>query len=123
MPYTQPRKLSVADPDHVAGLVAQRLLRVLRAGPGGSRWSAEAGKRDRAPHRSAGGGGDGVVRDEAVVARMQELIQAYRTDPTAAETLQELAGLRRVLAQLWLDVEPLQLQTLDQTSVGAVTRA
>ena len=62
-------------------------------------------------------------RDEAVVARMQELIQAYRTDPTAAETLQELAGLRRVLTQLWLDVEPVQLQTLDQTAVGAVTRA
>ena len=28
-----------------------------------------------------------------------------------------------MLAQLWLDVEPVQLQTLDQTSVGAVTRA
>ena len=62
-------------------------------------------------------------RDEAVVARMQELIQAYSADPTSTDTLEELAGLRRVLAQLWLDVEPVQLQTLDQTTVGAVTRA
>ena len=28
-----------------------------------------------------------------------------------------------MIAQLWLDVEPVQLQTLDQTSVGEVTRA
>ena len=61
-------------------------------------------------------------RDEAVVARMHELIQAYSADPTAADTRQELAGLRRVLAQLWLDVEPVQLQTLSDTAVGAVTQ-
>ena len=62
-------------------------------------------------------------RDESVVARMRELIQAYSVDSTSADTLQELAGLRRVLAQLWLDVEPVQLQTLEQTAVGEVTRA
>ena len=42
-------------------------------------------------------------RDEAVVARMQELIEGYITDRTSKDVLQELAGLRRVLAQLWLD--------------------
>ena len=31
--------------------------------------------------------------------------------------------MRRVVAQLWLDVEPSQLQTLRQTAVGDVTRA
>ena len=51
------------------------------------------------------------------------VFQAYIADPKADDTLQELAGLRRVLAQLWLDVEPVQLQTLDQTAVGEVTRA
>ena len=70
-------------------------------------------------------GEDAMVwfRDESVVARMRELIQAYSVDSTSADTLQELAGLRRVLAQLWLDVEPVQLQTLEQTAVGEVTRA
>ena len=61
-------------------------------------------------------------RDEAVVGRMQALIRAYEATPSDAELCEELAGLRRVLAQLWLDVEPLQQQALQQSAVGAVTR-
>ena len=44
-------------------------------------------------------------RDEAALQRMQELIVAYSDDPTNKETCLELGGLRRVLAQLWLDVD------------------
>jgi len=124
MPYTQPRKLSVADP---LSTLPDWLLNDYcvycepdLAAPVGL--LEPASELEPLTDRR---GEEAMVwfRDEAVVARMQELIQAYRTDPTAAETLQELAGLRRVLTQLWLDVEPVQLQTLDQTAVGAVTRA
>ena len=62
-------------------------------------------------------------RDEAALQRMQELITAYRDDPTDQETCLELGGLRRVVAQLWLDVDPSQLQTLRHTAVGDVTCA
>ena len=62
-------------------------------------------------------------RDEAVVARMQELIETFTADASNQDTWQELAGLRRGLAQLWLDVDPVQLQTLSDTAVGEVTQA
>lgn len=124
MPYTQPRKLSVADPlstlpdwllnDYCVYCEPDLAVPVGLLEP--------ASEIEPLTDRR---GEEAMVwfRDEAVVARMQELIQAYSADPTAADTRQELAGLRRVLAQLWLDVEPVQLQTLDQTTVGAVTRA
>ena len=62
-------------------------------------------------------------RDAEVLARMRALIRQYKETPLDQETLEELCGLRRVVAQLWLDVEVAQLQTLHQTAVGAITRA
>ena len=62
-------------------------------------------------------------RDELVVTRMKELITTFGLTPADSSTCNELAGLRRVLAQLWLDVEPVQLQTLYGTAVGEVTQA
>ena len=59
-------------------------------------------------------------RDEAALQRMQELITAYSDDPTDKATCLELGGLRRVVAQLWLDVDPSQLQTLRHTAVGEI---
>ncbi|QNJ13110.1 hypothetical protein SynA18461_00455 [Synechococcus sp. A18-46.1] len=132
MPYTQPRKLSVADP---LSTLPDWLLNDYcvycepdLAAPVGLLEPAQPQTPETAPELEPltdRRGEEAMVwfRDEAVVARMQELIQAYSADPTAADTRQELAGLRRVLAQLWLDVEPVQLQTLAQTTVGAVTRA
>ena len=124
MPYTQPRKLSVADP---LSTLPDWLLNDYcvycepdLAAPVGL---LEPASEIEPLTERRGEDAMAWFRDEAVVARMQELIQAYSADPTAADILQELAGLRRVLAQLWLDVEPVQLQTLDQTTVGAVTRA
>ena len=54
---------------------------------------------------------------------MQGLIAAFGADPTNPSTCQQLAELRRVLAQLWLDVEPVQLGTLSGTPVGEVTQS
>lgn len=61
-------------------------------------------------------------RDEEALSRMQALLNFYAMDPSDAETRQELAALRRVAAQLWLDVDPAQLQTLYGTPVGLLTR-
>jgi len=132
MPYTKPRKLSVADPlktlpdwlindycvycePDLASPVG--LLEPAKPQTSDSKIAIEPFTDRR--------GEDAMVwfRDEAVVARMQELIQTYRANPSEADTLRELAGLRQVLAQLWLDVEPVQLQTLEQTAVGKVTWA
>ena len=62
-------------------------------------------------------------RDEAVLNRMKALVNLYAMAPEDAETLTELSGLRKVVAQLWLDVEPSQLETLYQMPVGLVTRS
>ena len=62
-------------------------------------------------------------RDQDALTRMTTLINAYGMDPEDAETLQELSGLRSVVAQLWLDVEEGQMQTLYETPVGLVTRS
>ena len=61
--------------------------------------------------------------NEDALARMQALINLFGMDPEDAETLQELSALRRVVAQLWLDVEPAQLQMLYDTPVGLLTRS
>ena len=61
-------------------------------------------------------------RDEEALSRMQALLNLYAMDPRDAETREELAALRRVAAQLWLDVDPSQLQTLYGTPVGLLTR-
>ena len=132
MPYTQPRKLSVADPlstlpdwllnDYCVYCEPDLAAPVGLLEPAHSRFSDSNNELEPLTDRR-GEEAMAWFRDEAVVARMQELIQAYSADPTAADVVQELSGLRRVLAQLWLDVEPVQQQTLDQTAVGAVTRA
>jgi len=54
--------------------------------------------------------------------RINALINLYGIAPEDAETLQELSGLRRMVAQLWLDVEPSQLETLNNSPVGDITR-
>jgi len=59
---------------------------------------------------------------EEALNRMQALLNLYALDPSDPQTIDELAVLRRVTAQLWLDVDPEQLQTLYQTPVGILTR-
>ena len=62
-------------------------------------------------------------RNEPALERMQALVNLYGLDPSDGETLTELAALRRVAAQLWLDVDAGQLQALYQTPVGLLTRS
>lgn len=61
-------------------------------------------------------------RDDEALTRMSTLINRYSLDSTDQEVLEELSGLRCIVAQLWLDVEPAQLQTLYDSPVGLVTR-
>ena len=132
MPYTPPRKLSVVDPsttlpewllnDYCVYCEPDLAAPIGLLGPAKPQTSEPATDIQPLTDRR---GEDAMAwfRDEAVVARMQELIEGYITDRTSKDVLQELAGLRRVLAQLWLDVDPGQLQTLEQTTVGVVTRS
>ena len=62
-------------------------------------------------------------RDEDVLSHMTDLIKMYEENPSRQETNAELNGLRSVVAQLWLDIEPIQFQTLWNTAVGGVTQA
>ena len=62
-------------------------------------------------------------RDPVMIERITTLIDAFQVDSSPDELFEELAGLRVVLAQLWLDVEPTQLETLWHTPVGEITRA
>jgi len=132
MPYTQPRKLSVVDPlstlpdwllnDYCVYCEPDLAAPIGLLGPAKPQTPDSTTTIEPLTERR-GEKGMAWFRDEEVVARMQELIQEYTVDRMSAGVLKELAGLRRVLAQLWLDVEPEQLQTLEQTAVGAVTRS
>jgi hypothetical protein len=57
------------------------------------------------------------------VNRMAALINLYSLDPADQPTRAELAGLRSTIAQLWLDVNPEQLEQLYRTAVGTVFRS
>jgi len=62
-------------------------------------------------------------QDEATLSRVVALINQYGLNPADPDVLEELSGLRSVVAQLWLDVEPEQLKTLFDTPVGLVTQS
>ena len=62
-------------------------------------------------------------RDDEVLQQITSLIEAYQQDSFSQDVIEELAGVRVVLAQLWLDVDPNQLQTLFHTPAGEMTQA
>ena len=62
-------------------------------------------------------------RDEHAVERMTALIDRYSSDPEETDVLEELSGLRCIVAQLWLDIDSDQGENLYNTPVGGVTRA
>ncbi len=132
MPYTQPRKISVSDP---LSTLPDWLLNdyCVYCEPD---LAAPVGLLEPADVSEAEGpvsiepmtdrrGEDAMVwfRDEEVVSRMHELIATFGLTPDDPSTRDELAGLRRVLAQLWLDVDSAQLETLHGTAVGEITQA
>ena len=53
---------------------------------------------------------------------MSGLINLYTIDPSDAEVKRELINLRRQMGQIWLDLNPAQLQALYQTSFGQLYR-
>ena len=57
-------------------------------------------------------------RDGAALTQMTALINRYGMDASDQEVCEELSGLRSVVAQLWLDVEPNQLKTLYDRPCG-----
>jgi len=142
MPYTKPGKLKLADPiqslpnwllsDYVA-YCAPELKHELE-GPAGLLEPASkivevnveqaAEQFDNFQPLTDRRGEEALewFRDEKALTRMKSLVNLYGMDPSDRETLEELSGLRKVLAQLWLDVESSQLESLYQLPVGLITR-
>ena len=143
IPYTQPGQLKLSDPlaDLPAWLVpdcvhycAPHLDEQLQkpAGllqPGLDRFNTDADPEEATSQveldpLSERRGEEAMAwfRDDEALAQMGTLIQAYEQNATNQELLEELNGLRAVTAQLWLDVDPVQLQTLFFTPVGEITQ-
>ena len=132
MPYTKPNKLKLGNPvetlpswllqDYVSYCAPE--LKHQLEGPAGLLEPAQAEQPGFAPLTDRRGEEAlAWFRDEEVLNRMKALVSLYGMAPDDRETLEELSGLRKVLAQLWLDVEPAQLETLYQLPVGLITRS
>jgi len=129
MPYFPPHSLTVPDAlealprwllkDYV--VYCEPALKAQLEGPAGL---LPGGNNEEVEPLSERRGEEAMAwfRDEEALSRMQALLNLYAMDPRDAETRMELAALRRVAAQLWLDVDPSQLQTLYGTPVGLLTR-
>ncbi len=63
-----------------------------------------------------------LIQDNEFLGRMSGLINLYAIDPTDAELKRELAVLRRQVAQIWLDVEPENLETLYRAPFGQLSQ-
>ncbi len=61
--------------------------------------------------------------DEEFVNRMVGLINLYAIDHSDAEVKLELARLRRLIGQIWLDVSVASLEALYRTSLGTIYQA
>jgi hypothetical protein len=133
MPYFPPHSLTVAEPleslprwllkDYV--VYCEPALKAQLEGPAGllqPSSTSESGEELELLSERRGEEAMAWFRDEEALSRMQALINLYGLDPEDQDTLEELATLRRVAAQLWLDVHPSQLETLYGTPVGLFTR-
>ena len=70
--------------------------------------------------------GDAAIRwlhEDAVLARAVVLLNGFQLDPEAPAQAKELADLRSVVAQVWLDIAPEQLQGLFESPLGLLTRS
>ena len=77
------------------------------------------------PRLIPGPGGEAFnqFQDEEFVNRMVGLINLYAIDRSDEEVKLELARLRRLIGQIWLDVSPASLEALYRTSLGMIYRA
>ena len=139
MPYTRPGQLSVSAPltslpewllaDYAAycepELQLQRPVGLLEASNDEASNDDAANTLEELGPLTSQRGDEAMAwfRDDEAVTRMSALINRYSLDSTDQEVLEELSGLRCIVAQLWLDVEPAQLQNLYDSPVGLVTRS
>lgn len=63
-----------------------------------------------------------LVQNQDYIGRMSGLINLYTIDSADPEVKRELIGLRRQMGQIWLDLNPAQLQALYQSSFGQLYR-
>ena len=63
-----------------------------------------------------------LVQNQEFINRMSGMINLYGIDPSDIEVKRELIGLRRQMGQIWLDVNPAQVQALYQTAFGQLYR-
>lgn len=63
-----------------------------------------------------------LIQNREFLGRMSGLVNLYTIDPSDAEVKRELCALRRQMGQIWLDVNPEQLQALYQTPFGQLFR-
>ena len=62
-----------------------------------------------------------LLSDAETLRKTKALITLFGLAPDDEETLLELCGWRKMLAQLWLDVDATDLETLFSTEVGDIT--
>jgi hypothetical protein len=63
-----------------------------------------------------------LIQNQDFLGRMNGLLNLYGIDRRDNEVKRELIGLRRQLGQIWLDVNPGQIQQLYQSSFGQLYR-
>ena len=63
-----------------------------------------------------------LIQNAEFIGRMNGLINLYTIDPNDVEVKRELGGLRRQMGQIWLDLNPNQLQALYQSNFGQMYR-
>ena len=63
-----------------------------------------------------------LIQNAEFIGRMNGLINLYTIDPNDVEVKRELGGLRRQMGQIWLDLNPKQLQALYQSNFGQMYR-
>jgi hypothetical protein len=63
-----------------------------------------------------------LVQNQDYLGRMNGLINLYTIDPSDTEVKRELISLRRQMGQIWLDLNPAQVQALYQSSFGQLYR-
>lgn len=63
-----------------------------------------------------------LIQNSDYLGRMNGLINLYTIDPSDVEVKRELIGLRRQMGQIWLDLNPAQLQALYQSAFGQLYR-
>jgi hypothetical protein len=103
---------------------AQHAPRLAPSTGGSMGGSAAAPSQRRLPVFWEQGGKEALDRitDPEFLGRMSGIINLYAIDPKDNELKGELARLRRMVAQVWLDVDSEQLQSLYRTPFGQLTQ-